>query len=110
MKLLLDQNISRKLTPDLQRLFPGSSHVFILNLHQASDLEIWNYARDNDFIIVTQDSDFFEKSLIFGFPPKVIWLRSANTSTKNIRLLLVKFYREIIEFEKDETLGCLQIY
>ncbi|EKD23188.1 MAG: hypothetical protein ACD_83C00012G0004, partial [uncultured bacterium] len=79
MKLLLDQNISRKLTPDLQRLFPGSSHVFILNLHQASDLEIWNYARDNDFIIVTQDSDFFEKSLIFGFPPKVIWLRSANT-------------------------------
>ena len=110
MKLLLDQNISRKLIPDLQRLFSGSSHVSLLNLHQASDLEIWNYARDNDFIIVSQDSDFFEKSLIFGFPPKVICLRNSNTSTKNIRLSLVKFCREIIEFEKDETLGCLQIY
>jgi len=110
MKLLLDQNISRKLVKELGNLFPGSSHVFLLGLRKASDEEIWNYARDNGFIIVTQDSDFNERSLVYGYPPKVIWLRTGNISTQNIKRLLKKHSQDILLFEKDKTLGCLQIY
>lgn len=110
MKLLLDQNISRKLVKELGDLFPGSNHVYLLGLHKASDEDIWNYARDNGFTIVTQDSDFNERSLVYGYPPKVIWLRTGNISTQNIKQLLKQHRQDIILFGKDKTLGCLQIY
>ena len=110
MKLLLDQNISRKLLKEFDYLFPKSNHVYFLGLHKASDEEIWNYARGNGFIIVTQDSDFNERSLVYGYPPKVIWLRTGNVSTANIKQLLKKHHQDILVFEKDKTLGCLQIY
>lgn len=110
MKLLLDQNISRKLLKKLGDLFPCSSHVCLLGLQKASDEKIWNYARDNDFTIVTQDSDFNERGLVYGYPPKVIWLRTGNISTQNIERLLKQHCREMLSFGKDKTLGCLQIY
>ena len=80
----MDQNISRKLIKDLKDLYPGSNHVYSLGLHEASDKEIWDYACKNDFVIVTQDSDFNERSLVFGYPPKIIWLRTGNVSTKSL--------------------------
>ncbi len=110
MKLLLDQNISRKLVNKLRDLFPGTNHVYFLDLHKASDQEVWNYASDKGFTIVTQDSDFNERSLIYGYPPKIIWLRTGNISTQNIEELLKQHNQDILLFEKDKTLGCLQIY
>jgi len=110
MKLLLDQNISRKLVKELKDLFPGSNHVFLLGLHNSSDEELWDYARDNSFTIVTQDSDFSERSLVFGYPPKVIWLRAGNTTTDNIKGMLKQHIQDIVLFEKDKNLGCLQIF
>ncbi len=110
MKLLLDQNISRKLVKELQNLFPGTNHIYPLGLPMASDEEVWNYARDNNFILVTQDSDFYERSLVYGYQVKIIWLRIGNTSTQNIEELLKKHYQDILLLEKEETVGCLQIY
>ena len=110
MKLLLDQNISRKLVKELDNSFPGSNHVYLLNLQTATDEDVWNYARKNDFTIITQDSDFNERSLIYGYPPKVIWLRTGNTSTQNIKCLLIKHSQDILSFDKDKTLGCLQMF
>ena len=110
MKLLLDQNISRKLVDELEDLYPGSSHVLLLDLQLASDTQVWEYARQHNFVIVTQDSDFNERSLVYGYPPKIIWLRTGNTSTKNIKQLLRKHSQNILTFGKDKTLGCLQIF
>jgi len=110
MKLLLDQNISHKLVKELKDLFSGSNHVYSLGLHTATDEEIWIYSRDHGFTIVTQDSDFNERSLIYGYPPKIVWLRIGNISTKNIKRLLIEHRQNIILFEKNKTLGCLQIY
>ena len=110
MKLLLDQNISRKLIKELEELFPGSNHVYVLGLARSSDKEVWDYARDNAFTIVTQDSDFNERSLIYGYPPKVIWLRVGNTSTANVMLLLKQHWGMIVSFGKSKSLGCLQIF
>jgi predicted nuclease of predicted toxin-antitoxin system len=53
MKLLLDQNISYKLVKRLAEYFPGTSHIKFENLSEASDFDIWNFAKINDFIIVT---------------------------------------------------------
>ena len=47
MKLLLDENLSRRIVPFLQTDFPGSSQVVLLKLESASDSETWQYAKDN---------------------------------------------------------------
>lgn len=57
MKLLLDQNLSFRIASELQDIFPGTTHIKNLKLETSSDEEIWNYAKDNSFIIVTKDSD-----------------------------------------------------
>jgi|SRR3989344_2738312 len=110
MKLLLDQNISYKLVRELGMLYPNSNHIYLLGLHNASDHEIWNYALNNNFVIVTQDSDFSERSILLGYPPKVIWLRTGNVSTDNIKNLLTDRYQDIVSFEKDKNSGSLEIY
>ncbi len=110
MKLLLDQNISHKLVKELEASFPDSSHVRLLGLEQAFDKDVWEYARTNGYVIVTQDSDFNERSLLFGHPPKIIWIRSGNVSSKNFCHLILEHRRDIMLFDKDQTLGCLQIY
>ena len=66
MKLLLDENLSRRIVPFLQTAFPDSSQVALLGLEGANDSEIWQYAKDNGFVIVSRDSDFQEYSLVAG--------------------------------------------
>jgi predicted nuclease of predicted toxin-antitoxin system len=50
----------------------NSQHVFPLQMDRDNDLPIWDYALQNDYVIVTRDSDYNNLSLIRGFPPKVI--------------------------------------
>lgn len=102
MKLLFDQNLSFKLVDQLRDLFPGSYHLQDLNLDTAFDDEVWNYARKNDFIIITKDSDFNEFSIIRGTPPKIIWLQVGNCSTEQISNLLRKHYQDILAFESND--------
>ena len=64
MKLLFDQNISQKLVRELKDVYPRLNHVYLLDMHTATDEEVWNYARIKNFIIVTHDSDFYERSLL----------------------------------------------
>ena len=44
----------------------------------ADDPIIWDYAKDNDFMLVSKDADMHDLSLVFGNPPKVVWLRLGN--------------------------------
>ena len=64
MKLLQDENLSRKLIPFLQHDYPGSSQVVLMGLESASDSVVWQTAKDHDFVIVTRDADFEELSLV----------------------------------------------
>jgi predicted nuclease of predicted toxin-antitoxin system len=72
VKLLLDENLSRRLLTELDAWFPGSSHVQLLGLQTADDRAIWEYAEANGFAIVTKDADFAELALIEGSDPKVL--------------------------------------
>ena len=80
MKLLLDENLSRRLVPFLQFNYPGSSQVVLLGMESATDKEVWQKARDEGYVIVTRDADFQELSLVWGQPPKVIRLKTPNLS------------------------------
>lgn len=103
MKLLFDQNLSFKLIDQLSDLFPGSYHLQHLNLDTAFDDEVWEYAKNNGFVIITKDSDFNEYSIIRGIPPKIIWLQIGNCSTKEISNLLRKHYKDILAFESNDN-------
>jgi len=60
MKLVFDQNLSPSLVTRLWNLYPNSNHVSLVGLDRIDDKTIWQYARDNEYIIVTKDSDFSE--------------------------------------------------
>ncbi len=81
MSLLFDQNISFKIVKKIQGEFPDSKQIKELGLENYSDNEIWKFAKDHNYTIVTFDSDFFEISNLKGHPPKIIWLRTGNTTT-----------------------------
>lgn len=87
----------------LAPLYPDSAHVRDCNLARAGDEVIWDFARENGFAIVSKDSDFHQRSLLFGFPPKVIWVRMGNCSTAEIGESLRKRRPEITEFLADDS-------
>jgi predicted nuclease of predicted toxin-antitoxin system len=86
VKLLFDQNLSHRLPTLLADLFPDSAHVRAATLDQAPDDQIWEYVSANEFCIVTQDSDFAERSRLYGAPPKVVWLRCGNSPPQEVEL------------------------
>jgi predicted nuclease of predicted toxin-antitoxin system len=74
VKLLLDENLSRRLVPALQDAYPGTTQVILAGLEQASDRDIWKYAKNGGFTIVSKDEDFLGMLAILGYPPKVVLL------------------------------------
>ncbi|HEX8567316.1 MAG TPA: DUF5615 family PIN-like protein [Pyrinomonadaceae bacterium] len=110
MKLLFDQNLSPRLIALLADLFPNSNHVFPLGLDAAEDSEIWEFARKNDFVLVTKDADFSDMSVLRGFPPQIIWIRRGNCSTSDIEQILRDNFITIKQFETDTTLGLITLF
>ncbi|HET7818375.1 MAG TPA: DUF5615 family PIN-like protein [Bacteroidia bacterium] len=109
MKLLFDQNISPKIVKQLESSFPGSKHVLHVGLQDQSDLAIFEYAKENGYTIVTFDSDFVDLNLFRGFPPKLIWLKTGNLTTRFISELLKQNVLTIQNFVTSEEKDILEI-
>src|SRR5438105_127783 len=88
MKLLFDQNLSHRLVARLAAEFPGSAHVRDVNLAAAPDADVWAFATSQGFMIVSKDTDFQQRALLHGHPPKVIWVRLGNCATSAVETLL----------------------
>ena len=84
MKLLLDENLPRRIVPALQHAFPGSTQVVLAGLKRADDRAVWEYAREHGYVIVTKDDDFVRLQLLLRYPPKVILLRLGNCTAQQI--------------------------
>jgi predicted nuclease of predicted toxin-antitoxin system len=110
LKLLLDQNLSYRLLARLEISFPGSSQIHRLEMEHADDTTIWRFAREHGFSIVTKDSDFYERSLVQGFPPQVIWLKCGNLSTRQLEAILLRSVEAISSFLQERKAACLEIY
>ena len=109
MKLLLDQNLSQRLTDILADLYPGTTHVRDVGLESADDEAVWSFAEEHKLAIVSKDSDFRQRSFLFGHPPKVVWIRRGNCSTLEIEAILRDRHRDLIAFEKDEEASFLAL-
>lgn len=101
MKLLFDENLSPKLPRLLATQFPGSVHLRDCGLKGAADEEIWEYARANGYTIVSKDSDFYQRSLFYGSPPKFVWLRIGNCTRDDLVVLLTAHEQEVRALDAD---------
>jgi len=109
MKLLFDENLSPKLPIRLHDLFPNSLHVRDVGMKSTIDPIVWDYAKSNNLMIVSKDSDMHDLSLVFGNPPKVIWLRLGNCSTFQVESLLRQDFDTIVLFYHDKYLSLLAL-
>ena len=109
MKLLLDQNLSRKLIKQIEDAYPDSCHLTSVLPESSTDREIWLFAEANDFVIVTKDDDFEQRSVLLGHPPKVIWIRLGNCRTGDVASLLLNSKNIIHAFGDDKEKSILPI-
>jgi len=110
LKLLFDQNLSPALVERLAEIYPDSTHVYRIALDRATDLAVWNTARDQGYTIASRDADFSDLSDLFGFPPKVIWIRRGNCSTREIEMLLRLHYDAVVGLGEDLNSGVLALF
>ena len=109
MKLLFDENLSPYLVEKLAGDYPDSLHVRSVGLCGQDDAAVWEYARQNDLLIVSKDNDFRQLIFLKGPPPKVVWLSVGNAGTEAICQLL-KDKRPVLEaFKADPDTGLLPL-
>ena len=111
MKLLLDANLSWRMLPILRQHFTECNHVDYVEALEvpAKDSAIWNYAKEHDMIIVTNDEDYVDLINLKGFPPKVVLLKTGNQSRLFISNLLIQRKNEIQILEGSLESGLLEI-
>lgn len=101
MRLLFDENLSFRLVRELADVYPDSAHVRDIGLLGAADQSVWAYAAQEGFLLTSKDTDFYQRSLVFGAPPKVVWLRIGNVSIAAIATLLRQRYVAVRRFYED---------
>ena len=110
MKLLLDENLSRRIVPALQGAFPGTTQIALINMQAADDRAVWNFAMANDFVIVTKDSDFADLQAILGFPPKLILLAVGNVSNDKVVETLVRASADLEVAFRRSDVGFVELF
>ena len=99
MKLLFDENLSHKLPRLIAATFPNSQHVRELGLRGQTDAVIWHYAQANGFTIISKDKDFYQRALLYGAPPKFVWLCLGNCTREDLLFLIQRHEQDILVFE-----------
>jgi len=111
MTLLIDANISWRLVKLLNQ-----NNFICIHAEQtglpvpAADLEIWGYAKTHNYIIVTNDGDFQNLSNLFGFPPKVVLLKTGQQRTNYLGETIIKHKQSIIDLYGSDEIGLLEIF
>jgi predicted nuclease of predicted toxin-antitoxin system len=109
VKVLFDHNLSPHLVEALRDVYLDSVHVKDVALDRATDDRIWNYAKEHGLTIVSKDSDFHQRSLVEGCPPKVVWIQRGNCSTAEIETLLRGRVREVAAFDAHPEAAFLEL-
>lgn len=93
----------------LRDVYADAMQVRQLGLEDLDDREIWHYAKDHGFVIVTFDSDFYDFSVVWGAPPKIVWLRSSDQTSNYVEQMLRSNVDTITAFIERSDFACLEI-
>ena len=70
-------------------------------------MRVWDHAAEHEFIIVSKDADFNNRAFLFGPPPKVVWIRRGNCSTRDIEDLLRARHGDLAAFAANAAAALL---
>lgn len=103
MKFLVDTQLPPKLALWLlQKGFKAGHTTDRSNGHLLKDKEIRNLAIENEWIIVTKDSDFEDYFFVKGVPPRILLVTVGNCSnTQLIELFDTNFNIVLRKFEEN---------
>ena len=92
-RFLIDENLPKALGDVIGDASTHASEI----APQASDTLLWKYARERDWIILTRDTDFFDRLLLFGSPPKIIWVRLGNLKKTDLVQVIRSRWKAILD-------------
>jgi len=98
VSLLLDHNLSPRLIQIFGDTFGVVKHVALLGMSEKVDTFIWDYAKENGCAIVTKDSDFYDRSVLLGAPPKIIHITLGNCSVGDSAAALMDRSGNVLDF------------
>jgi predicted nuclease of predicted toxin-antitoxin system len=111
MKLLFDANLSYRIVKKVEEIYQNCLHVTKTGLPiPAEDIAIWSWEKQNQYIIVSNDEDFYHLSSLYGFPPKVVLVRTGNHSTNQLADLLVLHKADVEQLWHSREYGILEIF
>jgi predicted nuclease of predicted toxin-antitoxin system len=70
---------------------------------------VWQHAIDLGCLLVTKDEDFHRLSVLRGTPPKVVWIRRGNCTTRDVAALLRERWPLLREFGSDSVAALLEL-
>lgn len=109
MKLLLDENLSRRIVPALQAVWPGSSQVSLLGLEGATDAQLCTYAAEHGFVLVSKDDDFHRLVAARGYQPRLLHLALGNVSNDAALAALLADATRINDAFRDPAVGAVSV-
>ena len=88
---LLDENVPIRL------LFsPSLPMIHSRDLGKSlSDSLLWEFARNNELVLVTKDADFSNRMIVAEPPPWVIHLRIGNMRKQDFHLFLARIWNQV---------------
>ena len=97
---LLDENLPARL-----RCSPSLPVVHFSKAgSKPSDTQIWEFARQNELVIVSKDADFSERIIMQSPPPWVVHLRFGNLRRNDFHALLARVWPQIESLLKTHKL------
>ena len=104
-RFLVDAQLPPALARWLTEKGHRADHVSDLGLATATDLAIWNVARDLEAAIITKDKDFVQLRALSSEGPSIVWVRLTNTA----RNVLISWFEKtlphvISALDRGETL------
>jgi predicted nuclease of predicted toxin-antitoxin system len=92
-RFLVDVNLPKNFS-----FFNSDRFEFVIDINGSlPDTDIWNYAHENQLVIVTKDSDFYHRCLLQNEDVKVIYLKLGNQLLRELHLYFINNWNKIIE-------------
>ena len=110
MKLLLDENLSRRIVPSLQEAFPETTQVALVGLEQASDRDVWEFGKTGGYTILSKDEDFLGLLSTLGHPPRLILLALGNCTNQQVVDAMIEARAGIEASFAHDDVGFVQVY
>ena len=98
MKFLIDANLSFKLARVLKTKGFDILHTDDLpNKERTTDNELRKLSVEEDYIVITKDSDFLDSHLIQGIPSKLLMVTTGTIPNKDLLSLFDKYFEIIVQ-------------